>query len=199
MRLFPSLATGALALLAAFPVLAQQSPSQAVVPTERIEAHYPMNWLRSTPERQDSTISVRLLPPGATPQNYTEEIDIQRHEGSLEPPRDFINATIVAGQKACEGLQVTPIDERPINGYKAANMRLACTRSQRSGKSGVMMVIAIAGREALHVVQRIWLGPPVGPAQVVPIPDSVVRDWDAFAASVTLCDIKDSTHPCPVK
>jgi hypothetical protein len=89
------------------------------------------------------------------------------------------------------------VDETPVNGYKAASIQFTCTKSHRNGKSGVMFVVAIAGRDALHVVSRVWLGPPVAANQLVPIPDTTLSEWAAFIRTITLCDSRDAQHPCP--
>ena len=60
-----------------------------------------------------------------------------------------------------------------------------------------MMVIAMGGRDALHVLSMVWIGPPVAANQLAPIPDKTLAEWSAFAKTITLCDSRDAKHPCP--
>ena len=61
------------------------------------------------------------------------------------------------------------------------------------------MVIAIAGRDALHVMSRVWIGPSVPANQLPPIPEQVTKEWTAFSSTVLLCDTRvNNNHPCPV-
>ena len=60
------------------------------------------------------------------------------------------------------------------------------------------MVVAMAGRDALHVLSRVWVGPPVAANELVPVPGPTIAEWMAFAKTVKLCDIRDVQHPCPI-
>ncbi len=166
-------------------------------PPERLIAHYPTDWKPQPAVAQGPMTVVQLLPPNASPQAFDEAIVVQRIDGSKESPKALVSAQIDGSRKNCEGLQVGPLDEAAINGYKAATVRFACTKSTRTGKSGLMMVVAVAGKDAVHVIQRMWLGAPVGANEPVPVPDTVIAAWDVFAAGVTVCDTRDPKHPCP--
>ncbi|HIJ63525.1 MAG TPA: hypothetical protein HPQ04_12600 [Rhodospirillaceae bacterium] len=169
---------------------AQSAPEHLIVPP-------PKDWVPLPINKQANLTVVQMLPAGESPQAFHESIVVQRQDGEKKTPKDYV-LSVVAGSKAnCEGIITSPISERPVNGYKAAEVRFACTKSSRTGKSGLMMVKAIAGNDALHVVQRIWLGAPVAPNQPVPVPDAVIDAWDAFDAFIVLCDSRDSKHACP--
>ncbi|MDA8230628.1 MAG: hypothetical protein M0006_04735 [Magnetospirillum sp.] len=157
----------------------------------------PADWQRLPMLTQQNVTVARMLPPGATPQHYDEAINVERYDGFSNPPKDFALSAVQEVRKNCEGVQVSPVDETPINNYPAAALRVACTRGRHTGRSGLMMVIAVAGKHALYVAKRIWFGPPVAANQAVLVPQDTLAAWDAFAATVTLCDPDDSTHPCP--
>ena len=181
-----------LALLVCGPVWAQNAPP------EHVMARYPAQWVAQAPLRQDRLTVVRLLPPGQTPQDYSEAVIIERYDEEHQPPKDYVLSRAESSRRTCDGMLSSQVDETPINGYKAASIQFTCTKSHRNGKSGVMMVIAAAGRDALHVVSRVWIGPPVAANQLAPIPDQTIAEWAAFAKTVTLCDSRDAKHPCPL-
>lgn len=174
------------------PALAQ------TVPPEHVLARYPAQWVAQPPVRQDKLTVVQLLPPGQTPQDYIESIIIERYEEEHQAPKDFVLTRVSASRKSCDGLFASDVDETPINGYKAASVQFTCTKSRRNNKSGLIMVTVMAGRDALHVVSRVWVGPPVASNELVPVPGSTISEWKAFARTVWLCDTRDVQHPCPV-
>ena len=182
----------ALALLIGFPAWAQNAPPEHVV------ARYPAQWVAQPPMRQDKLTVVRLLPPGQAAEDYSEAVILEHYEDEHQAPKDYVMSRAEASRRSCDGLMSSTVDETPINGYKAASIQFTCTKSHRNGKSGVMMVIAIAGRDALHVISRVWVGQAVAANQIVPVPDTVIAEWLAFAKTVTLCDTRDVQHPCPV-
>ena len=187
----------AVVVVAASPALTRPALAQSAPAGESFIISPPQGWVPQPPLHEGNVTVRRLLPPGSTSGQITEAINVERYEQSTQTPKQFVGALVAASRKNCQGLQVGPLDEHPINGYKAASLRFACTKSSRTGKSGLMMVIAVAGKDSLHVVQRMWLGQPVGANDPVPVPDTVIGSWDAFAARVTLCDAGDSKHPCP--
>ena len=172
--------------------------SAQTAPPEHVMARYPAQWVAQAPIRQDRLTVVRLLPPGQTPQDYNEAIIIERYDEEHQAPKDYVLSRAEASRRSCDGMLAGAVDETPINGYKAASIQFTCTKSHRNAKSGVMMVIAIAGRDALHVLSRVWIGPPVAANQLAPIPDQTVAEWSAFARTITLCDSRDAKHPCPL-
>jgi len=153
-------------------------------------------WQTQQPVKQGNITMVTMIPPGATPQDATEAVRVMREEGSKHTPKEFVDEAIATNRKNCEGLQVGPIDEAPINGYKAASIRLACTKSAHNGKSGLLGITAIAGKDALHVQQLIWFGPAVGANQAVPVPNDTIKAWDVMMGNTFLCDSRDAKHPC---
>ena len=173
-----------------------QSINQAQSSTENLFARFPDGWYTLPATYQGNVTTAQLLPPGGSPQDYSESIVVQRQDGEKKPPKDYVQSVVDGSRANCEGIVSSPVDEHPNNGYKAAEVRFACNRSSRTGKSGLMMVKAIAGRDALHVVQRVWLGPPVDVGQPIPVPLAVVSAWDSFDRSVSVCDSRELAHSC---
>ena len=183
----------ALTLLFICPAWAQTSPPEHVL------ARYPAQWVAQAPVRQDKLTVLQMLPAGQSPQDYMESIILERYDEEHQAPKEYVTSRAEASRRSCDGMLSSTVDESPINGYKAASIQFTCTKSHRNGKSGVMFVIAIAGRDALHVVSRVWIGPPVPANQMVPIPDTTLAEWAAFVRTITLCDTRDVQHPCPVR
>lgn len=167
------------------------------VPPEHIIARYPAQWVAQAPVSEGKLSVQRFLPSGQTPKDYNQAIIVERYVEEHQAPKEHVLSRAEASRRSCDGVLSSAVDETPINGYKAASIQFSCTKSHRNGKSGVMLVIAIAGRDALHVISLVWLGPPVAVNQLAPIPDHTVAEWSAFAQTITLCDSRDNKHPCP--
>lgn len=187
-----SLLTALLLAAALLPAPARSAPEG-----EHLIAHYPKDWQALPINRQGNLTVVQLLPDGQSPKDYVESIIVQRRDHDRQAPKELAMGIVTASRAHCDGVMVSPVDEAPVNGYAAAEVRFACTRSSRNGKSGLMEVKVIAGNDALHVIQRVWFGPPVGATQPVPVPESTISAWDAFDRTVVLCDPADPKHPCP--
>ena len=176
---------------------ASPAPAQTAPEGEHLIARYPKGWEALPINRQGNLTVVQLLPPGQSPRDYVESIIVQRREGDAQSPRDLVMGIVQGSRGHCEGVVVSPVDEVPVNGYHAAEVRFACTKSSRNGKSGLMEIKAIGGKTAMHVIQRVWFGAPVGANQPVPVPEATINAWDAFDRTVTVCDAADPEHPCP--
>ncbi len=179
-------------MLIAVPAGAQTSP-----PAEHVMARYPAQWVAQPIMRQDRLTAQQILPPGQTSQEYSDAIILERYDEEHQAPKDYVASRAEASRRSCDGMLSSQVDETPVNGYKAASIQFTCTKSHRNGKSGVMFVVAIAGRDALHIVSRVWLGQAVAANQLVPIPPSTLAEWAAFVRTITLCDSRDNLHPCP--
>lgn len=189
----------AAALAVATPAtFAQTAFAQTAPAGEQLIAHYPQGWQPNPLPTPDPNVKMtRLLPPNESPQNFSEAIVVERYANAKQSAKDFVATVIDLGKKGCDGFLGSPPTERTVNGYKAVSARFGCTKGARTGKSGVIMVIAINGKDALQVIQSMWLGAPVAANQPIPIPEEVIRRWDSFEQSVVLCDTRDSKHPCP--
>ncbi len=186
------------AALAGGSAMAQSaSGGGGAIPDERAMARYPANWVAQAPVHQDQLTVVRLLPPGQTPQDFNQAITVERYETVHQSPKDFLLSRADSSRSTCDGMLVGDVTESMINGYKSASLRFTCTRSHRNNKSGAVSLTAVAGRDALHVISWYWLGDPVAANQLVPIPPQTVTQWDAFAKTITVCNVNDSRHPCP--
>lgn len=168
-----------------------------VIPDERAMARYPANWVAQPPVHKEQLTVVRLLPPGQSPQDFTQAITIERYEAMHQSPKEFLLSRADSSRSTCDGMLAGDVVEGTVNGYKSASLRFTCTRSHRNNKSGAVSLTAVAGRDALHVISWYWLGDPVSANQIVPVPAQTVSEWDAFAKTIIVCNINDSSHPCP--
>jgi hypothetical protein len=210
MRKLCSLAAPLLAVLvtmalppAALAQMRQQPQQQQAIKqprtehTERLVMTPPTGWKAGAGSGSDTAITSQMFPPGQTSENWTQMLSVQVMADSQADARAYIQRVVEASRTNCEASGPSPVTEKQLNLYPAAALTVSCTRGRQSGMGGLVLAIAIRGREALYVVQRIWRGQPFDRNEVVPVPQEMLQEWAAFSKGVSLCDLSDPRHPCP--
>ncbi|CAA7622947.1 hypothetical protein [Magnetospirillum sp. UT-4] len=157
----------------------------------------PEGWRAVPVQRGDKMSITRLFPPGQDEKQWTELITVQIYPGADATPRGFIDNVIRYSRDNCEAAGASPVSEAPRNGYPLASVSVTCTKGRTSGMGGFVLVQAIRGKDALYVVQRQWRGAAFAKDQPPPFPAAMLQDWSSFAATVSLCDTRDSRYSCP--
>lgn len=194
MRFVPATAALFAACLAALPAAAQAPQPPA---GERLLMAPPPNWKPVAVQRTEKMNITRLFPPGQDENKWNEAITIQIYPGSTSEARAFIENIIQYSRANCEAAGPSAVNEAPVNGYPMASVSVACTKGRSSGLGGFVLVQAIRGKDALYVVQRQWRGPAFDKDKPLPLSQDMLKDWSAFSRTVSLCDSRDSRHPCP--
>jgi hypothetical protein len=189
----------AVALALTRPATAQQGPPPAAAPSpkEKILLEMPQGWYPKGTQRSDKGETTMLYPPGQGGETWSEMLVLQVVRDSQAMPHNYVQQIVEASRTNCDAVGPSPVTEKSINGYPAAALTVSCTKGKRTGKGGLVMVVAMRGREALYVVQRLWQGPAFGRNEAVPVPQDMLKTWGAFARTIGLCDQVDPKHPCP--
>lgn len=188
----PILPSALLALTLAGPALADQ-----VGVGEQLLLAPPDGWRPVHLQRSEKMVVTRLYPPGQDENSWTEIMTVQMYPNSTQSARQFADSIVRYTQESCEAAGPGPVTERAVNGYPVATVSVACTRGRTSGMGGFVLSVAIKGKEGLYAVQRQWRGPAFARDQNPALPPDLLRQWSAFAQTVSLCDTRDSRHPCP--
>lgn len=180
-----------MAVMAALPAQAQQQLG------ERLLLNAPAGWSAVPVQRGEKMVISRLFPPGESDKQWSQAITVQMYPGSEQSPRSFVEGIIAYSRDNCEAAGPGPVSETQNNGYPSAVVTVTCTKGRTSGLGSFAMIQAIRGRDALYVVQRQWRGPAFGKNQNPAFPPDMLKEWGDFARTVSLCDNRDSKHPCP--
>lgn len=164
---------------------------------ERLVMNPPDNWLPVPVQRGEKVNITRLFPPGQSDKQWSEMITLQIYANSEKSPRSFIEDVVRYSRDNCEAAGPSPVTEAPTNGYPMARVAVSCSKGRTSGMGGYVLVQAMRGREALYVVQRHWRGAAFDKNNPPSFPPEMLRDWGSFLTSISLCDTRDSRHPCP--
>ncbi len=187
----PLLLAAMLCLFAAPPVQAQQQYG------ERLLMSAPAGWSAIPIQRGEKMVISRLFPPGESDKQWTQAITVQMYPNSEQSARAFIEGIVAYSRDNCEAAGLGPVNEAMTNGYPTAAVTITCTKGRTSGLGSFALVQAIRGREALYAVQRQWRGAPFGRDQNPGFPSEMLKDWADFSRTVSLCDTRNSKHPCP--
>jgi predicted secreted Zn-dependent protease len=176
------------------------APAQAADHTpagERLLLAPPTGWQPVQLSRTDKMVVTRLYPPGQDEKSWTEILTVQIYPKSGQTARQFADSIVQYTRDACEAAGPSAVNEKPVNGYPMASVSVTCSKGKASGQGGFVLVTAIQGKDALYAVQRQWRGAPFGPRDTPAFPPDMLRQWSAFIHNVSLCDTRDSRHPCP--
>lgn len=181
----------ALCLTAALPALAQSQFG------ERLLMNAPVGWSAVPIQRGEKMVISRLFPPGEGETQWSQAITVQMYPNSEQSARAFVEGIIAYSRDNCEAAGPGPVNEGQSNGYPTASVTITCTKGRTSGLGSFALIQAVRGREALYVVQRQWRGPAFGKNQNPAFPPDMLKEWGEFARTVSLCDTRNSKHPCP--
>ena len=186
-----------LALVAAVPALrAQQPASAALSPGENLLASLPQGWSLGFSDRDDGRAIYEYLPPDQQVEDWQEMMTVQIFFDLNSVPPSALLGQMRAGFEAeCEAAGADQLVERTVNGYPAARQLLLCGQAQQSGMGEVTLVLALAGRDSLYVVQRAWRGNPFKGA-APQAASTLLADWAQHLDSIKLCDTRDKSRSC---
>jgi hypothetical protein len=175
-----------------------QAPQPPADHTERLVMVPPPGWQPQEVNGSDKALTTRLYPPGQNAEKWSEMLTVQVLADSRADAREYIQQVVEASRTNCEAAGPSPVTEKLLNGYPAAALTVSCTKGRQSGMGGLVLSVAIRGREALYVVQRVWRGQSFDRNEPVPVSQAMLQEWTVFSRGVSLCDMADAArHPCP--
>ena len=157
----------------------------------------PAGWQPVQMQRSEKMTITRLYPPGENEKAWTEIVTVQIYPTNNQSARQFAESLIQFTREACDAIGPSPVTERAVNGYPLAAVSVTCSRGKSSGMGGFVMATVIRGKDAIYAVQRQWRGPAFGHNQSPAFPPDMLRRWSVFFPTISLCDTRDTRHPCP--
>ncbi|MFC3099665.1 hypothetical protein [Altererythrobacter lauratis] len=105
-------------------------------------------------EAANATQSIREeVPAGESVQNWSAIITTQRFVIANPPVERFLEGFRQSLRQACPAARMTPVESASGHGGPASIFSADCPQSPVTGGRETMTVLAIAGRDALHVKQ----------------------------------------------
>jgi hypothetical protein len=141
---------------------------------------------------------VEYVPPGESADSWSQmaTIEIFFGRGGMNP-RDLEKRVSDGFRQNCEALHVADLGAGSTSSLPAARWVTYCSKVKQLGKGEITYFQAISGKDHFYLVQRSWRGAAFDIAKPLPIPESLLKEWEAYLDQVSVCDNRDPKRPCP--
>ena len=186
MRLLSLVLVGAASLNS----VSAQQPSPGYLPEhgERLVFTLPKNFEKAYHSDRIGSLT-EYVPHGENVEAWTEMITAQIFLGLKVDPAPFLQTVGGGFGKSCPGFSSPQrIITGQANGYVVSMLVVKCPLNPATGKPETTLFRVIKGKDALYSVQHAWRSVAT---------DKEVGDAVFAMRSVTVCDTRDASHPCP--
>ncbi len=160
-------------------------------------AGLPPGWTRHEPSIGQDVHHEDWLPPGQTPERWTDRITLQVvPELAGKEPRTFLDQITNLRGEVCDGVFATEVEMAVLNGFAVGFRIIACTRDVRTDAGVVVAVRVVTGDRALYVSQRVFQVPPFGPGGL-PVAGAALAAAQTAIEYGFPCRRGDPVRPCP--
>jgi hypothetical protein len=144
---------------------------------------------------------IRLLeyvPPGQNINAWSQMATLEIFYGRGGTKPGDLQQKIVQGfRENCDGLHVSDLGSGTSGGLPAARWLTYCSKFRPLGTGEISYSQAISGKDHFYLVQRSWRGAPFDLTKPLPIPDTLLKEWEAYLNQVSVCDSRDPKRLCP--
>ena len=141
---------------------------------------------------------VEYVPKGQTADAWSQmaTIEIFFGRGGMNP-RDLEQKVVDGVRQNCQAMHVTDLGVGTSSSLPAARWVTYCGKWKQLPNGEITYFQAISGKDHFYLVQRSWRGAPFDIAKPLPIPDSLLKEWEAYLNQLSVCDSRDPKRPCP--
>lgn len=165
------------------------APVQAQLSAENLLTNLPEGFEIGFQTRQGTMDMMEFVPRGETVENWSTMVTVQiLHDADDADPGAFARNLGQNWQGACQGSSVSKLDAGETNGFAFALWHYACPLNPGTGKPEAMWLKAIAGADALYVVQYAYRA-----ASTKELEQPAL----AYLAKASACDTRRADRPCP--
>ena len=141
---------------------------------------------------------VEYVPSGENSDSWSQMATLIVFDGrGGMKPRNLEQQVVEGFRQNCEALHVTDLGAGTSSSLPAARWVTYCSKVRETGKGEITYYQAIGGKDHFYLVQRSWRGPAFDIAKPLPIPESLLKEWEAYLDHVSVCDSRDPKRPCP--
>jgi hypothetical protein len=154
-----------------------------------------------TPAYNAAGNGIRLLeyvPPGQNVNAWSQmaTIEIFYGRGGMKP-RDLQQKIVEGFRENCEGLHVSDLGSGTASSLPAVRWVTYCSKFRPLGTGEISYSQAISGKDHFYLVQRSWRGAPFDLTKPLPIPETLLKEWETYLNQISVCDSRDPKRPCP--
>ncbi len=155
-------------------------------------------WIEAYRAAGNGIKLVEYVPAGQSVDSWSQMATIEvffGHGGTK--PNDLKQKVVEGFRQNCESLHVEDLGVGTASSLPAARWVTYCSKVKQLGKGEITYFQAIGGKDHFYLVQRIWRGAPFDLAKPLPIPQSMLKAWEAYLDQTSVCDSRDPKRPCP--
>ena len=165
------------------------SAAQSFAPGEH--AYFPLpNGFELAFTAEDGDVALQeYVPMGESVEDWSQMLTFRifRSLGG-QSAEDFHGRLVQAVISNCDGAEAQVVAQGEEIGTPFHVVFVGCPLSPVTGGEEWFLSKAMAGRDAMYLVQGAWRGAPT---------PELVQDWSAFLAQVAVCDTRRADAPCP--
>jgi hypothetical protein len=141
---------------------------------------------------------VEYVPKGQTADTWSQmaTIEIFFGRGGMNP-RDLQQKVVEGVRENCQAMHVSDLGAGTSSSLPAARWVTYCGKWKQLPNGEITYFQAISGKDHFYLVQRSWRGAPFDITKPLPIPDSQLKEWEAYLNQVSVCDSRVPTRPWP--
>jgi hypothetical protein len=174
------------------------SPARAALQGENLLVAPLPGWPQAYSAAGNGIKLVEYVPPGENADSWSQmaTIEIFFGRGGMNP-RDLERRVNEGFRQNCEALHVSDLGAGATSNLPAARWVVYCSKVKQLAKGEITYFQAISGKEHFYLVQRSWRGAAFDIAKLLPIPESLLKEWEAYLNQLSVCDSRDLQRPCP--
>jgi hypothetical protein len=139
------------------------------------------------------------LPEGQSLADWRDRITLQVvPELAGEAPPAFLDRMANLRAETCARMFATEVERARLNGFAVGLRVIACTRDNRTGTGEVTVMRALAGAQALYVIQRVFRVVPFS-VQAFPLSGEALDRARAAIEFGFACERGSAARPCPAE
>jgi hypothetical protein len=157
-----------------------------------------VGWVQAYSAAGNGIKLVEYVPAGQTVDAWSQmaTVEVFFGRGGMKP-RDLEQRVAEGFRENCAASHVEDLGAGMSSGLPAARWVTYCSQVKQLGKGEITYFQAISGKDHFYLVQRIWRGTPFDIAKPLPIPQTLLKEWEAYLDQVSVCDSRDPKRPCP--
>jgi hypothetical protein len=179
-------------------MIAAPSLALAVLQGENLLVPPLQGWSQAATSAGHGIKMFTFVPAGQTADSWSQMTTIEIFDGhSAMKPRDLEQRIVEGFRENCEAMHVTDLGAGTSSSLPAARWVIYCSKFRPLGTGEITYSQAISGEEHFFLVQRSWRGAPFDISKPLPIPETMLKEWEAYFNQVSVCDSRDPKRPCP--
>ena len=155
-------------------------------------------WVQAYSAAGNGIRLLEYVPPGQNANAWSQMATLEIFYGrGGTKPRDVQQKIVEGFRENCEAMHVSDLGTGTASSLPAVRWVTYCSKFKPLGTGEISYSQAISGKDHFYLIQRSWRGGPFDLTKPLPIPDTMLKEWEAYLNQISICDSRDPKRPCP--